>query len=172
VAFYSDFAIPLCSQSREELKMKHKAVLWTILYLLTFLYPHTCVHALQQDNESEKAILAIDNERDNALIERNLATLDRVLGDDLTYIHASGLLESKAEFLEDLKSNKRRYISIRNSDARVRMVNGVALITARSEIRVVHEGKESDLSLRVTEVYAKRKAKWQLIAYQSSRTTP
>jgi len=151
--------------------MKSRAILCIPLALLTLLYPLSLLHASDRDNVT-KAIVAVDSERADAQVRKDFATLDRTLGDDLTYIHASGLVQNKAEFLADLKSGKRTYTLIRNSDVTVRLLKGAAVITAGSEIHVVHEGKENDLSIRVTEVYALRKAHWQLIAYQSTRVTP
>ena len=151
--------------------MKARETLCVLLALLTLLYPRTDLHA-SNTAEITKAIVTLDNERADAQMRRDFAALDRVLGDDLTYIHASGLVQNKAEFIADLKSNKRIYTSIKFSDLNVRLLQGVAVITGHSEIHVVHEGKENDLSLRITEVYAKRKGRWQLIAYQATRLTP
>lgn len=152
--------------------MNHRAFRCAVLAFLAFLHPNTYLHASDAATRTNKAILALDSVRANALIQRDFTTLNSVLGNDLTYIHASGLIENKAEFLAQLMSNKRRYISIQTSDASVRALSQVAIITARSEIRVVHEGQENDLSLRITEVYEKRAGKWQLIAYQSTRLAP
>jgi hypothetical protein len=151
--------------------MKSRAILCIPLALLTLLYPLSLLHASDRDNVT-KVIVAVDSERADAQVRKDFATLDRTLGDDLTYIHASGLVQNKAEFLADLKSGKRTYTLIRNSDVTVRLLKGAAVVTAGSEIHVVHEGKENDLSIRVTEVYALRKGHWQLIAYQSTRVTP
>jgi len=151
--------------------MKPRAILCISLALLALLCPRTRLHA-SDDAKTTKDIVALDSERAAAQVRGDFAILDRVLGDDLTFIHASGLVQSKAEFIADLKSGKRTYTSIKNSDVNVRLLNGAAVITARSEIHVVHEGKENNLSLRITEVYALRKAHWQLIAYQSTRVTP
>jgi hypothetical protein len=151
--------------------MKSRGILCIFLALLTLLYPRTELHA-SDTAKITKDIVTLDSERADAQVRGDFATLDRVLGNDLTYIHASGLVQNKAEFIADLKSGKRTYTSIKNSDVNVRLLKGTAVITARSEIHVIHEGKENDLSIRVTEVYALRKARWQLIAYQSTRVTP
>jgi hypothetical protein len=151
--------------------MKSRAILCIFLALLTLLYPRTRLHA-SNSAKTTKDIVALDSERAEAQVRGDFATLDRVLGDDLTYVHASGLVQSKAEFIADLKAGKRTFTSIKNSDVNVRLLKGTAVITARSEIHVVHDGKGNDLSIRITEVYALRKAHWQLIAYQSTRVTP
>lgn len=151
--------------------MKSRAILSILLALLLFLSSRTHLRASDTD-KTTKAIIALDNERADAQVRGDYATLDRVLGDDLTYVHASGLVQGKADFIADLKSGKRTYTSIKTTDVNVRLLKEIAVVTARSEIHVVHEGKENDLSIRVTEVYALRKAHWQLIAYQSTRVTP
>jgi uncharacterized protein (TIGR02246 family) len=151
--------------------MKSRETLCVLVALLTLLYPRNDLHA-SDTAETTKAIVTLDTERADAQVRRDFAALDRVLGDDLTYVHASGLVQNKAEFIADLKSGKRTYTSIKSSDLNVRLLQDTAVVTGHSDIHVVHEGKENDLSLRVTEVYAKRNGRWQLIAYQSTRQTP
>jgi hypothetical protein len=122
--------------------------------------------------DTTKVLIALDAERADAQVHQDFAVLERILADDLTYIHASGLVQNKADFIADLKSGKRSYKSIKNSDVNVRVVEGAAVISCRSQVEVVHEGKVNDISMRVTEVYAKRNGTWQLIAYQSTRLAP
>jgi hypothetical protein len=151
--------------------MKVRVILCALLAFVVFLSPRTQLHA-EDTAKIAKAIVTLDSERADAQVRGDFATLDRVLGDDLTYIHASGLGQNKVEFLADLKSGKRTYTSIKTSDVNVRLLKEAAVVTARSEIHVVHEGKENALNVQVTEVYALRKGQWQLIAYQSTRLVP
>jgi uncharacterized protein (TIGR02246 family) len=153
------------------MKMKCRRIFCFLLVFVSSLYLRADLHASDTD-EITKAVAALDNERADAQMERDFATLDRILADDLTYIHASGMVQGKTEFIADLKSNKRIYKSIKNSDVNVRVLEGAAVVTARSDLQIVHDGKENDLSVRITEVYAKRNGSWQLIAYQSTRVTP
>ena len=151
--------------------MKHRAILCILIALSMLPCPHIDLYA-SDTAKDQKAVLAIDQERTDAQIKQDAATLDRLLGDDLTYVHASGLVQSKAEFIADLKSSKRVYKNVINSDVNVRLLQDAAVITAKSEISVSFEDKENDLSLQVIEVYAKRNGRWQLIAYQSTRLKP
>lgn len=151
--------------------MKPRQVLVVLVALLNFLWPVAFLYG--EDSEAiTKAVLSVDNERADAQMRGDFAALAELLGDDLTYIHASGLVQNKADFIADLKSGKRSYTSIKSSELNVRVLQGSAIITGNSEISVTHEGKENKLSLRITEVYAQRNGHWQLIAYQSTRVTP
>jgi hypothetical protein len=151
--------------------MKSREILCALVALLILLLLGADLGASDTATIT-KAILNLDSERADALTRRDFAVLDRLLGNDLTYIHASGVVQNKADFLADLRSGKRIYTSIKSSDLNVRLLRGAAVITGLTEIHVTVESKESDLSLRVTEVYAKRKGRWQLIAYQSTRKAP
>jgi uncharacterized protein (TIGR02246 family) len=151
--------------------MKFRVIVCAITALSLLLCLDVRLFA-SDSTKDQRAVLAVDQERTDAQIKQDAGRLDRLLGDDLTYVHASGLVQSKAEFINDLKSGKRVYKTVANSDVEVRLLQDAAVITAKSEISVSFEGKENDLSLRVIEVYAKRNGGWQLIAYQSTRLKP
>jgi uncharacterized protein (TIGR02246 family) len=151
--------------------MKCRGIFCFLVVFVSTLYLRTELHALDTD-EITKAVVALDNERSHAQMQQDFVALDRLMAEDLTYIHASGMVQGKAEFIADLKSGKRSYKSIKNSDVNVRVLEGAVVITARSDLQVVHDSKQNDFSVRVTEVYAKRNGGWQLIAYQSTRITP
>lgn len=151
--------------------MNLKATFCALIVLSTVLLPHIDLYASDSTQE-QNAVLAIDQQRTDAQIKQDAAALDRLLGDDLTYVHASGLVQSKADFIADLREGKRVYKAVNNSDVKVRLLQDAAVITAKSEITVSFAGKENALSLQVIEVYAKRHGHWQLIAYQSTRLKP
>src|SRR5579862_4286287 len=151
--------------------MKFRVIFCTITAVSLLL----CLNGrlLASDSEEDKkAVLSADQERTDAQIKQDALALDRLLGDDLSYVHASGLVQVKADFIADLKSSKRVYKKVTNSDVNVRLLQDAAVITAKSEVSVSFDGKENNLSLQVIEVYAKRNGGWQLIAYQSTRLKP
>jgi ketosteroid isomerase-like protein len=151
--------------------MKWRHANYVFLALLVLLHPRPDLYASDAANTT-KVLIALDAERADAQVGRDFAVLDRVLADDLTFVHASGRVQNKADFIADLKANKRTYKSIKSSDVNVRVLGGVAVLTCSSDLQLVHDGKENDFSIRVTAVYAKRSGTWQLIAYQSTRIAP
>lgn len=148
--------------------MKHTAILCALIALSMLLSADIDLYGSDTVKE-QKGVLTADMERTEAQIKQDAATLDRLLGDDLIYVHASGLVQGKAEFIADLRSSRRIYKKVTNSDVNVRVLKDAAVITAKSQITVSFEGKENELSLQVIEVYAKRNGRWLLIAYQSTR---
>jgi ketosteroid isomerase-like protein len=134
------------------------------LLLALLLLP---VLATAQDAREE--VLAADARRFAAMIQGDQAALDRLLADDLTYTHSSGQLETKAQFLESLRSGKLRYLSAERSDVAVRLYGDTAVVTGRAEVKVSTGGEEGVLPLRFTEVWVKSGGGWKLTAWQSTR---
>jgi hypothetical protein len=148
---------------------------WTVLLLTVaaalLAYTTAGAHAANT-SELEKMLTTLDQKRVDAQVRGDFGVLESILGEDLTYVHASGAVQNKAEFLADLTSGKRVYKSVKSSDLHVRILGRVAVITGQSKIIVINDAKEHELSLRVTEVYADRNKHWQMVAYQSTRLTP
>ena len=62
---------------------------------------------------SGQAVLAAHDARIAATIKGDVAALGALMTDDLTYTHSSGVTETKAEFLDGLKSGKYLYREIK-----------------------------------------------------------
>lgn len=114
-------------------------------------------------------ILAAETDRVDALLRADYEALDRLLGEDLTYTHSTAVLDTKAMFLESLRSGRLRYLQFRHEDPKVRVLGDVGLINTVVRIVSVNRGQENRNHLRVTIVYAKRDGRWQMVAWQSTR---
>lgn len=128
--------------------------------------------ALAAAQDAHQEILAADARRFAAMVQGDKAALDGLLADDLTYTHSSGQLETKAQFLESLRSGKMRYLSAQPSDQAVRLYGDTAVVTGRAEVKANSQGQELVLSLRFTEVWVKSGGAWKLTAWQSTRVAP
>jgi ketosteroid isomerase-like protein len=129
--------------------------------------------ALASAQDARQEILAADARRFAAMVQGDQAALDGLLADDLTYTHSSGQLETKAQFLESLRSGKLRYLSVQPSDQAVRLYGDTAVVTGRAEVKVSSQGRDAAaLSLRFTEVWVKSGGAWKLTAWQSTRLAP
>ncbi len=125
--------------------------------------------AAPADTAAEQAVRAADAKRIQATVANDLQALDKLLGDDLTYTHSSGVMEGKTQILDKLRSGATRYHTIAPSDVQVRVYADAAVMTGRAAINVTVDGRTSDLQLRFTSVYARRGGGWQFVAWQSTR---
>jgi ketosteroid isomerase-like protein len=115
------------------------------------------------------AIEALELKRFKAMADNDLQTLATLLADDLVYTHSSGTADSKAVYLEALRSGKSRYHSAVSQSMNVRIIGETALINGRVQVTVESNGKKQDMLLSYLDVWARRGGAWQMVAWQSAR---
>ena len=125
---------------------------------------------MSHDGDIEQQILRLEQQRMQAMMDADTDTLDRVLADELTYVHTTAALDSKESFLGALSSRTLNYESIVSTDARVRVYGDSAVVTGNGDVRVLSNGQRNRFSIRYTDVYALRDGRWQMVAWQATRT--
>ena len=117
----------------------------------------------------EADVLRADDRRFEAMKKGDWAALDAALADDLTYVHSTARLESKAEHIANLRAGKPHYRGIAPRDRRARVHGDVGIVNGVSEMHVERDGKAQRFTVRYLAVYAKAGGHWRMIAWQSTR---
>jgi uncharacterized protein (TIGR02246 family) len=107
-----------------------------------------------------------------AALKGDAAALDKILADDMTHTHGGGRTESKAQFLEAIRSGAQKYEAIDYDEIKVRVYGSTAIVTSEPNIRTVNSGVPSSSHSRFLHVYVKQGGAWRLVAHQSTRITP
>jgi len=134
-----------------------------------------CLSALataQVIREGESEIRELERQRFRAMERVDVATLNRILSDDLIYTHANGLQQTKAELIGVLGSGDMKYESIAPNDTRVRIYDQAAVVTGHASIKIKTGGGEQGFKICYLDVYVKQDGRWQMVAWQSSRVGP
>ena len=116
---------------------------------------------------NEKEILALEDKRFATMIARDFAALDKMVHDDLLYTHSSGVTDSKASWLESMKSGKVKYKSASCSERQVKFFGEVALIRGRAAIEVDIGGQPKSLRLLFLNAWTRTPQGWKFAAWQS-----
>ena len=101
----------------------------------------------------EEQVRKLERDLVSALVRGDLKVLDRILAGDLIYIHSSGLVDTKASFIDSIKSGALKYEAIDHDDISVRMFNNLALITGRSAVKVRSGGESAELRKPATQIH-------------------
>ena len=117
----------------------------------------------------EADVLRADDRRFEAMRRGDWAGLDAALADDLTYVHSTARLESKAEHSANLRAGKPHYRGIAPRERHARVHGGVGIVNGISEMHVERDGKEQRFTVRYLAVYQKAGEQWRMIAWQSTR---
>jgi ketosteroid isomerase-like protein len=120
-------------------------------------------------DQTEAEVLSADDRRFEAMRKEDWPALEAVLADDLTYVHSTARLETKAEHVGNLKAGKPHYRGIAPRERKVRVHGGVGVVNGVSEMHVENAGKEQRFTVRYLAVYAKAGNAWRMIAWQSTR---
>jgi hypothetical protein len=102
----------------------------------------------------------------NALIAKDSATLDDLLANDVNYGHTNGVIQTKAQLIRSVVSKEQDYKNIVPSDMNIRIYDNTAVVTMKSGVSMIYQGKPLDMNMYITLVWVK-KNKWQLVARQS-----
>ena len=120
---------------------------------------------------AEKEVRDLEVLRFHAMEKADVATLDRIISDDLIYTHSSGLRQSKFDVIGILGSSEMKYESITPYDVRVRVYDGTAIVAGRASISIIAHGEKESFEICYLDVYVKQEGRWQMVAWQSSRVT-
>jgi ketosteroid isomerase-like protein len=116
-----------------------------------------------------EAVEAAEMARFKAQTSGDLNALDGLLGDDLVYTHSSAAVDSKASYVESMRSGALKYQTIEPRELKVRVFGTTAIITGAAHITAVSKGQPVDNQLRYTDVWVLRDGRWQMVSWQSTR---
>jgi hypothetical protein len=108
------------------------------------------------------------------MTRQDLATLDEMLADDLTYTHSGGHTDSKTSFLELIRNpgahGRYRSVEYVHADV-VPMGDDSAIVRGRAQITLEGFDGAPDRSYPVLflDVYERRGGEWRMVAWQATR---
>ena len=115
---------------------------------------------------AQEEIKKIEQERNEALLRHDAATLDRMTSNDYTFINQRGELRTKTEILNGFKSGSFNYDAREISDLEVRVYGDAAVVTGRAKQKGVENNKDYSGDNRFTRVYVKQNGHWVSVALQ------
>jgi hypothetical protein len=103
----------------------------------------------------------------------DFAAMDKLFGSDLTYNHSSAATDSKATYIDSMRSGRTKYRKMTpNGDVKTRTFGCVAIITGTAVYEVTAGGQDRTVPLRFTAVWAKRPSGPEFVSWQSTGIPP
>jgi ketosteroid isomerase-like protein len=122
----------------------------------------------------QKAVMATLEAMAKATIAKDVATLEKIYGDDITYAHSSALTETKAQVLKNVQGTSVAEF-MKFSDMNIRVYGDTALAKGVTDFRNGAPGKMLDNHLNILWVLVRRPQGphgWQIVARQTTRIGP
>ncbi len=119
--------------------------------------------------DNGQKIIDLDRKRMDAMAQKDIATLNALLSDDLVYTHSTARLDTKKSLIEAMESGRTVYTGVEPSDVKAQDLGDTVVLTGSARIYVLSNGKPNSFGVRFTDVYANKGGQWQMVAWQSTR---
>jgi hypothetical protein len=102
---------------------------------------------------------------------KNYDSLNWVADETLKFIHSNGWIQTKKDFIDDLKSGKLNYTSIIIHESAVSVYNNQsAVVTGKGTFKgLMPDKSEFSVNLLYAETYVKSKKQWKLVSRQACK---
>jgi len=117
----------------------------------------------------QNQLLKLDREWNAAYPRRDVSTLDRIIADDWVCIDGAGLVITKSELLNRVRSNSSFLDPYEFDESALRMFGETAIVTGRLSGTMRDSDGTFHIEQRYTRVYVKRNDRWQAVATQVTR---
>jgi len=126
-------------------------------------------------SQAEQEVRKLEREWLDAYEKRDAEAMNRIVADDFNLTFSDGRVQTKAEILAQLKSEKdsnRPSPKLSTEDVQSRIEGDTVILTGRFIQRMERDGQTRMMQMRYTDTYAKRQGRWQVIASQLVRIQP
>lgn len=113
-------------------------------------------------------IEATDAQRVRATLGKDRAALEQLIGDDLLYVHSSGVPEHKSLYLERVTNGHYDYKGLDYSRREFRVLGDTVLVDGDLNISLLLKGTPRAIVSRFLQVWTRRDGRWQMVSWQST----
>ena len=119
------------------------------------------------DGGEEQAVMQAERDLVNAVVKRDIPTLEMYLGKEWTPTN-DGQVTSGAQVLADLKSGAYKVDSDAIRDLSVHVFGDVAVATMILDTKGTYKGADFSGVIRSTDFFVKREGRWQVVSSQNT----
>ncbi len=118
--------------------------------------------------EKIDAVLKADKARGAAILAKQFDVAADYLAEQLLYVHSSSTQETKAEYLERLRTAYYDYSGFEKGEVTARVVGDTVLLTGRVVIHVAVKGTPKVITASYLSVWIQEAGQWRMVAWQST----
>jgi len=113
-----------------------------------------------------EAVRAVAEGWYQAAVRQDREALNKYLADDLSYCHAGGKVQTKAEYIASVMAGPPHYESMTYDGMHISIYGKTAVLTSFADIKLVNTPQ---FRVRTLHVYVENGGQWQLVAHESTR---
>jgi len=141
--------------------------------LLSFVFGQSPSAQQPANSTSEQEIRQMIEKYRTAILQRDIATLEKIWADDYVFVNAAGDVLTKTERLANVRSGATTLDSINQEETvAVRVYQNSAVATSRVTLKGQYSGQPISGEYRSTLVWVKGPGGWQLVSNQLTALKP
>ena len=106
---------------------------------------------------------------DKAIVRKDRAAIEENMAEDFRNIDGQGNVETKLPFIEDLMSKDLTIDPYTVEEFDVRLYGDVALLSGRTRMTGMYQGKPFISHYRYIDIYVRRSGTWRIVSVQISK---
>ena len=118
------------------------------------------------DTLSTSEVDTLEDRRYAAMVDGDLDALDELLSDDVRYAHSNASVDSKASYLELLRTGALVYHQLEHTTEAVVSRPGVVIVGGTMSGSIHMNGVAKTLNSRIAAVWVAEGERWRLLAFQ------
>jgi hypothetical protein len=122
-----------------------------------------------QSNEEAAVLQAVDA-LTKAMLDADRGRLEEVVADQLSYGHSSGVIQTKAQFVDVIINKQTIYKSIVLSEPSTVIAGNYAIVRHMAAVDYEDGGKAGSAKIGVLQLWVKQDGRWKLLARQAFRS--
>ena len=148
----------------------HKAGQIKVLFFMAGLFVATTGSAIAQSSAATAELLAVQLERFDAAISKDISKLEQMVAEEVRYCHTTGAVDTKTSYLETVKTGGISWLEVSPIGMEARIYGDIGIIAGEVQQRITVAGRAEpiDMHIRTIDVYVKRGGRWQLTEFQAS----
>jgi ketosteroid isomerase-like protein len=121
-------------------------------------------------HEDRNEIFQLEEVWRNAMLKGDTAAMAGLLADDYIAITAAGMLQTKDEAVNNLRTHRVHVTTLDVSERKVRFYGTTALVTSVASVQGTTPDGDVSGSFRYTRVYVRdAQDKWKIVSFEASR---
>lgn len=137
--------------------------------LISIVLFHLPIWVMGQHVDSLNTQIArLNQEIDNAVVEKNIAFLKKHYSEDFVFTHGTGMIDDKTRWINSVKNPASIFLSRQHDSTTVEIHNDIAIVTGKLLVIRQDENKNVNYGLRYVRVFRKENETWQLISHRTT----
>jgi ketosteroid isomerase-like protein len=115
------------------------------------------------------ALVDIENAWADAVIKKDIPTLERYYADDVTDVGPDGTMTTKEQDISDIKNGVFVVESATATDLKPRIYGNAAVVTGTGDLKGTYKDQDISGRYRFTDTFVKQNGQWKCVATQVTR---